>query len=239
MASTKSRPITTPLDDASQNEAHLDREHILRIADAVDAADQAIQRHLHENGLPASMPTELVRMLVAQVFIILASRSEQGWAKSTWMLLEKLALVQEKLDIVGPDCVRRNAPWPSMILPQLWIGVVEGAEYARNPPPVQPPFERQLESIKELQEQRVSSRQICIMYDWYTPQGEPDTQRLRQTIAEKGLDFAPSVVVTPGRDPRQPLHRPAVGCLFDFAETLAMYLDTDSPMPVDEAGTAA
>jgi hypothetical protein len=236
-SATKPKPVTTPapqLDDATAREAAADRQHVLEIIAAVDEADVAVGQHV-ANGLPLTMPTEMVRLAIANVFIATAARPEQSWPKPTWFLLERLLLVANKLNLLGTDCLRRSMPWPVEILDRLWRGVAEGAEYARCPPPAAEPFERQLETLGELQDQKVSTRQIARMYDWSTPQGEPDTARVRQAIAEKGPTWGPTVMVQPPRDPREPLARPAVGTLYDLGQLFSMYLADNlaSPMPTD------
>ncbi|HEV3341407.1 MAG TPA: hypothetical protein VG125_13645 [Pirellulales bacterium] len=59
-------------------------------------------------------------------------------------------------------------------------GIQNAVTAAKSPPPVT------VESIPDLVAQKVSDRQICLIYGWLDPSGAPDFQKLREEKAEPG-----------------------------------------------------
>lgn len=223
MPATKTKPSDTapaPVEDAVSREALADRQHLLRIAAAVEKAHAVAVDFLALNN-DASRPSPAVRQAVLAIFATIAERPSQGWARPSWAMLESLGKLADALAPLSYQLANELQPWPPGVLQTKLLAAAEGALLVKHPPDEPQSHERTLESIAELQSQNVSSQQICRMYDWMDERGESDTARLRGAISNFGKDYAPSVTRTPPPDPRLPKTRPlCAGVVCDLGELI-------------------
>src|SRR5690606_11342814 len=169
------------------------------------------------------------------------ARAEQSWPKCSWPLLEVLGKMADALSGYGSFLLHPGQSWPANILLDRMNALADAADLIRHPPEEPKPFERTLESIREVREQKLTDRQICAVFDWKA-NNEADIPRLRAVVAEHGADYASTVTVMPKSDPRIPPHRPRSGVVIDFCEMLARIVARDEPAPASEsdlAGNAA
>ena len=132
-----------------------------------------------------SMPHDKLFLEIENVIVAFAQDPEKPWPQTNWLTLEQIVRVCEEIERRGPSWQSPTEHFSN----GFWNDLGRAAEAAPlilDPPAPPKPRHVKLESLETLDKQGVGDANICRIFDWETPDGRPDLERLRASREEGG-----------------------------------------------------
>lgn len=150
-----------------------------RIADSLEVMNDRNIQFINDGAMMT--PGQGYFQAIEQFVHIVASDPDVPYPSTQWSLLEKSTELAKAI-------YSQMSEWRESVSNQVIKAVTATFEHidsVRDPKPASPPKIVELEGIEELDAiiPKVSASQIAIMYDWYTPDGQPDISKVRRCRA--------------------------------------------------------
>jgi len=130
------------------------------------------------------------------------------WPQARWELLQRTIELARAVD----DGARTRQTWHRPRIAESDLAaiykVVEHVAVISNPPEPTKPRVVKLETLAELETQKLSILQTCRIYGWMLPDGQPDTEKYR--LAKEGKIEVPTTVERPATTGRHRMPHPGL-----------------------------
>ncbi len=210
--------------DQSTDPQEIGRQRCLAAAAAVKISYELNIAYLNSGE---RQPLEKQYDAIETVFEIVGEHPEVAWDPMTWPFLE---FINVTANAILPDAHTwrdQSGDWNHAIGRAIQSAHGE-RKHLLDPTPPEPEI-KELESISELTDQKVTDNQIARIYEWEDERGNPDIRRVKQ--CKRGEVEAPTQKIFAAQL-RGPKRQPHLGAIDSLLGIIAQMREQEEEQPL-------